>query len=130
MILMDCNDIVLGSILVILRNILDIIWIVGPILAIVSLIINITLLMKDPDDKKVPKKIKNSILALVLLFFVPTIVNAAMYMLGENTIISSCLGLQRCDNGRNNGSLYRYLDGSNRACLSIRSIRFRTLRCR
>lgn len=90
MILMDCNDVVLGSILTILRNILNIVWILGPLLAIVSLVINITKLVKDPDDKKVPKKIKNSILALILLFFVPTIVNAAMYMLDDKTELSAC----------------------------------------
>ena len=69
MILMECNDVVLGGVLSILRNILNFVWILGPILAIISLIINITLLVKDPDDKKVPKKIKNSILALFILFF-------------------------------------------------------------
>ena len=90
MILMDCNDVVLGNILTILRNILNIVWILGPLLAIVSLVINITKLVKDPDDKKVPKKIKNSILALILLFFVPTIVNAAMYMLDDKTELSAC----------------------------------------
>ena len=57
MILMDCNDVVLGSILTILRNILNIVWILGPLLAIVSLVINITKLVKDPDDKKVPNTI-------------------------------------------------------------------------
>ena len=90
MILMECNDVILGSVLTILKNILNIIWIVGPILAIISLIINITTLIKEPDDKKVPKKIKNSILALVFLFFVPTIVNAFMYMLDDSTELSAC----------------------------------------
>ena len=90
MILMDCNDLVLGSVLVILRDILNVIWVAGPLLAIVSLAINITTLVRDPDDKKAPKKIKNSILALAFLFFVPTIVNAAMYMLDDKTVISSC----------------------------------------
>ena len=90
MILMECNDLVLGSVLSILRNVLNIIWIIGPILAIISLTFNIINLMKDPDDKKLPKKIKNSILALMVLFFVPTIVNAAMSILDDNTEISAC----------------------------------------
>ena len=95
MILMDCNSAVLGSILTILKNILNFIWIAGPILAIISLAINITMLVKDPDDKKIPKKIKNSVLALVLLFMVPTIVNAAMYMLDDSIQISACWNVNR-----------------------------------
>ena len=90
MILMECNDVALGSLLAILRDILNFVWILGPILAIISLVINITKLVKDPDDKKIPKKIKNSIIALFFLFFVPTIVNAAMYMLDDNTQLSAC----------------------------------------
>ena len=90
MILMECNNVALSGLLSILKNILNFIWILGPILAIMSLVINITVLVKDPDDKKVPKKIKNSLIALFLLFFVPTIVNAAMYMLDDSTEISSC----------------------------------------
>ncbi len=90
MILMDCNNAALASILYILQNILNLIRIVGPILAIISLAINITMLVRDPDDKKVPKKIRNSLLALVILFFVPTIVNAAMYILDDSYEISAC----------------------------------------
>ena len=90
MILMDCNNLVLGNVLGILRNILNIIWIAGPILAIISLTINIVKLSKDPDDKKIPVRIKNSIIALIILFLVPTIVNAAMLMLDKNSEISAC----------------------------------------
>ena len=61
MILLDCNNAALGSILFIIKNIVNLIWIVGPILAIVSLAVNLTLLVKDPEDKKLPKKIKNSL---------------------------------------------------------------------
>ena len=88
--LIDCIDAALGNILSIIKNIVNIIWIAGPILAIISLAINLTLMVKDPDDKKVPKKIKNSIIALILLFLVPTIINASMYALGDNTTFSSC----------------------------------------
>jgi len=88
--LIDCSDAALGNILSIIKNIVNIIWIAGPILAIISLAINLTLMVKDPDDKKVPKKIKNSIIALILLFLVPAIINASMYALGDNNTFSSC----------------------------------------
>lgn len=90
MILLDCNNAALGSILYIIKNIVNLIWIVGPILAIVSLAVNLTLLVKDPEDKKLPKKIKNSLFALIFLFLVPTIINASMSMMGEDNIFSSC----------------------------------------
>ena len=90
MILMECNSAVLGNILYIVKNILKLIWIAGPILAIISLIINFMMLVKDPEDKKVPKKIKNSLIALVVLFMIPTIVNVAMSLANDSTEISAC----------------------------------------
>ena len=92
MILMDCNSAVLGSILSIIKNVLNIIWIVGPILAIISLIINFMNMMKDPENKKVPKRIKNSLIALVVLFMIPTIVNVAMSLVSDSTEIGACWG--------------------------------------
>ena len=106
MILMDCNNVALVNLLAILKNILNFVWILGPLLAIVSLTINITMLVKDPDDKKIPKKIKNSLLALFLLFFVPTIVNAAMYMLDDSFEISACWN----QNIKKNSSDAHYID--------------------
>ena len=54
MILMECNSRVLGGILYFVKNILNLIWIAGPILAIISLVISFIMLMKDPEDKKAP----------------------------------------------------------------------------
>ena len=90
MILMDCNNAVLGSFLYAAKNVLNIIWIAGPILAIISLAINFTMLMSNPDDKKIPKKIRNSFIALAILFFIPTIVNVSMNFAGDKTEISAC----------------------------------------
>ena len=67
---MNCNDGIIGSFIYIFKNILNIIWIAGPILSILSLTINITILAKDPDEKKTIKKIKYSVIALVILFFI------------------------------------------------------------
>lgn len=90
MILMDCNNATLGILLYYFKSVLNIIWIAGPILAIISLTINFTLLMKEPDDKKLPKKIKNSFIALAVLFLIPTIVNAAMLLANDSFEISAC----------------------------------------
>ena len=52
MIKMNCNEGIIGSFIYIFKNLLNIIWIVGPILAIISLTINITLLATKPDKKR------------------------------------------------------------------------------
>lgn len=90
MMLMDCNNATLGILLYYFKNILNIIWIVGPLLAIVSLTIHFIMLVKDPEDKKAPKKIKNSLIALVVLFMIPALVNAFMLIANDSFEISAC----------------------------------------
>lgn len=85
-----CNDSSLASILAVVKNILSLLQLFGPILAIISLIYHFVLLMKNPDDKKGLSKIKNSIIALLLLFFVPVIVNAFLLLLDDRYEISRC----------------------------------------
>ena len=110
--LVDCSDVALGNLLSIIKNIVNLIWIVGPILAIISLAINFSLMVKDPDDKKVPKKIKNSLLALVFLFLVPTIINAFMSMMGDNNNFSACWNKDYSFSGN---SEYKEIDGEKKA---------------
>lgn len=86
----SCNSPTLLVVLTVVKNILKIIQITGPIISILSLIYTIVLLIKNPDEKKYMKRIKNSLIALVLLFFIPTIVNAFVSTLGENTKFSDC----------------------------------------
>lgn len=73
-----------------LKKILRIIQIVGPIILIVTLYFDITKLVANPDDKKTTKKIINSVLATVLLFFIPFLVDLVLKLMGENYSISSC----------------------------------------
>ena len=87
---MDCSSVELASIITILKNILNIVWIITPILAIVYLSVAIIKMAKDPEDKKLPKNVKNIVLALIIVFMVPTIVNALMYIVDNKTDISSC----------------------------------------
>ena len=88
MILMSCSGGIVGGFVYIAKRIVNIIWILGPILAIISLIYNITMMLKNPDDDKTPKKIKNSVIALIILFFIPMLVNVAMQLTDNN--ISAC----------------------------------------
>ncbi len=73
-----------------LKNILNVIHIVGPIILIVALTIHITQLVANPDDKKLQKKILTSVLATLFLFFLPTILILIMNLLGNATEFSAC----------------------------------------
>lgn len=86
----SCGSIGIANILSITKTILNLIQLVGPIIAIVSLAICFTKLMVNPDEKKYKAGLKNSIIALVVLFLVPFIVNLAMNLADESFDIAKC----------------------------------------
>ncbi len=88
--LVDCSSPTLWSILNVTKKAFTLIQIIAPILLIISLIMNITKLVSNPEDKKAGKKIKNAILATIIIFFIPLVVNVLMNALGEDFSISSC----------------------------------------
>ena len=85
-----CSDVTLANILLICKRLLRLIQIIGPILAIVALAIVFVRYVINPEDKKLKNKIKNCLLALVLLFLTPTIVNMVMVSLDDRFSISTC----------------------------------------
>ena len=85
-----CSSPALGLILSAFRKILQLVQIIGPILLLISLTLNFTKLMANPDDKKLPNKIKNSVLALIIMFCVPIFVNVVMNMLDDGFSVSAC----------------------------------------
>lgn len=72
------------------KKILNLIQIFGPLLLIISLIMTFIKLMGNPDDKKLKSKIKNSLIATVLLFFIPMLVNVTMGMVDNSYDLSAC----------------------------------------
>ena len=86
----QCNSIELNNIMYVVKSILTMIMVIAPILAMISLAILLTRKVMNPDNDKLGKKIKNLLNAFVILFFIPTIVNVAMYILDTNTDLSSC----------------------------------------
>lgn len=73
-----------------LKTIFTSIEVLAPIVLIVSLTMNLTTLMANPEEKKTPKKLVNSILATVIIFFIPFLINFILKLLGEEYTISSC----------------------------------------
>ena len=77
-----CNSYVLANILHIIREALKLIQIIGPILTIIALAISFIKATINPNDSnKINKQIYNSILATVILFFIPALINLTMHVL-------------------------------------------------
>ena len=85
-----CSSPGLSRLLQILKNIINLIQIIGPILLIISLAITFTKLAANPEEKKYKKNIKNELIGILFLFAVPIIVNAAMSMLDDAFSVSRC----------------------------------------
>lgn len=85
-----CGNIGIANILSIVKSFLDIIQIIGPILCIVALAINFTKLMTNPDEKKFKAGLKNSLIALVILFMVPFIINLTMSLADGSFDLATC----------------------------------------
>lgn len=101
----DCQNIMLNNFMYIVKNIINIILIISPILLILSLTITISKMAMDPDEKKNPKKIWNAIKALVIIFFIPLLVSMVMKLLGNNTEISSCY-----NNAKKPSAMVKYIE--------------------
>ena len=85
-----CGNPALSNLFSIAQKMTTIIQILAPILAIIALGINLTKSVMNPDDKKNFSMYKNWIIALVMVFAIPTLVNVTMGILGEDYDISAC----------------------------------------
>ena len=96
----ECSSEAMSGILSSVKNILTLISIIVPITLLVVSSINLFQLMMSPDDKKKLNRIKNSMIAAVVVFFIPTLVNAVMMMLGNTTDVSDCWNNAKSNNGQ------------------------------
>ena len=84
MFLSVCDDSGFLSVILLARNILDIISIVVPIILIIMLSIELSKIVMGNTDKQVPAVIKSAtskVIAAVAIFFIPTLVNLLLSML-------------------------------------------------
>ena len=86
----ECSAPALSILLLTARKIRDFIRIRVPILLIISLTMTFIQLMSNPEEKKLKGKIKNQALAAVIVFFIPTFLNAVMGILGSSFTLSAC----------------------------------------
>lgn len=79
-----CNDYGLVTILDIMRKFFDLLQLVVPILLLVMATVELTKMMANPEDKKLPKSIFNKIIAAVMVFMLPIIVDVVLGLFGSN----------------------------------------------
>lgn len=85
-----CSDPALAKILSIMKNVLDLIQLVGPIIGIIALTINLIKLMASPEDKKLKNVIRNWAISIFMLFLMPTIINLFMGLFEDDFQLSAC----------------------------------------
>lgn len=85
-----CSDPGLANILSMVKKVLSLIQLIGPIMAIVGLTIVFIKLMSSPDDKKLKTAIRNWIIAFFMLFFMPILINVFMKLFDNSFEISAC----------------------------------------
>ena len=88
--LVACNNAVLAVFFRIAKSLLSLMQIIGPLLAMASLVYLLIKMMQNPEDKKLTKKIFNSCLALVILFFVPLLVTVVLNMVDDSSEFGAC----------------------------------------
>lgn len=85
-----CSDPGLAAILATVKKFMNILWIIGPILAIIGAGIALFKLMSNPDEKKYKSLFKNMLIALIMLFFLPVIINVVMGMFDGQFDLATC----------------------------------------
>jgi len=86
-----CNSPSLATLLVILKKGLSILQFIAPILLIIALTIGFSKMAINPEDKKTLSKIKNPIIACVVLYFIPLISTFTLSTLSNTSLnIGAC----------------------------------------
>ena len=102
-----CTDYAIVMLIKIMKTVLDMVHIIGPILLLVSISINVLKLVKHEDsseEKKLVKNIRNSIIATVILFLLPALLNLTMLII-SNVGIKNTTNIDDCWNSVNKISL-------------------------
>jgi len=94
----NCSDYGIALYIHIIRQVLDIVHIVVPIVLMVMVAINLIQLMMDPDDQKKIKmsRFKNKIIAAVIVFFIPYIMNLTVEIISYSGLSPEDFNLAGC----------------------------------
>lgn len=79
-----CNDYGIVVILDIMRKFFDILQLVVPILLLIMSMVQLAKMMANPDDKKVTKQIFTKVIAAVMCFMLPVLVDTMLGLFSSN----------------------------------------------
>jgi len=85
-----CTDYGLVAVLDAARNFFGLLQIIVPIVLMVMMTFELIQLLMNPDDKKGIKPLTNKIIATVICFFLPVIVDALLLMMPDSYSVSAC----------------------------------------
>ena len=90
MYILCCEETELIPIITIIRNLVQVVQIIVPILLILGMSVNLVQLVQNPELKNGKKKIYNKILAAIIVFMIPVIVDALMAFVPSSISVSEC----------------------------------------
>ena len=89
-VLETCNDSALSTFLPVVKSIMLIIQIAVPTVLLISFTVDFVKLTINPEQKDGFRKILNKLIAAIIVFVLPFIMNVIMGAVGESTEFSNC----------------------------------------
>ena len=89
-VLETCNDSALSTFLPVVKAIMLIIQIAVPTVLLISFTVDFVKLTINPEQKDGFRKLLNKLIAAIIVFVLPTIMNVVMGAVGESTEFSNC----------------------------------------
>ena len=119
-----CTDFALATVLDIVRKFFNIFQIIVPILLIIGVTIQLIKLVNDPERKNGIKEITNRVMAALICFFIPVIIDVVLGMVSQTSTfkIADCWELAKISSEISQAGKARYTEGYNDALLVFRSM--------
>jgi len=86
-----CQGVELIIFLSMFKKILTLIQMITPILAIIAITVICCKMMANPEEKKYKKKLINTVIALIVVFLIPTITKVAINLAASSAQVTNCL---------------------------------------
>lgn len=113
MLILSCNSTSIASLIVVTRSIIHLIQIIVPILLIVMVVINLFKLVYNPDLKNGHKMIINKLIAAIVVFMIPVLLEALLNILPGGINFIECWNEIRVSNNLKPEGKYIPIDDSN-----------------
>ena len=85
-----CNNTALSTVLPVVKGIMKMIQFAVPVALLIAFTIQFVRLTINPEEKDSFRKILNKLIAAVIVFVLPFLINAVMGIVGESTEFTNC----------------------------------------